>query len=142
MRGVEMNELCTKMDEECAEMRNSMQGWESTANSSSELSARYSDQCRAFEERNTILVRDNERLEDLQFYMMSSMLAGTSLRQHQEGVLMHYCSRAPPKSKPWRVTFRRRRLMKSQRLRSEVEVKIDEPTQTSARQGTNKPTTH
>jgi hypothetical protein len=67
-----------------------MQGRESTANNSSELSARYSDQCRIFEERNTILVMDNERLEDLQFYMMSSVLAGTSLRQQQEGVLMHY----------------------------------------------------
>jgi hypothetical protein len=82
MRGVD--EFCTKMDEECTEMRNSMQGRESTANNSSELSARYSDQCRIFEERNTILVRDNERLEDLQFYLMGSMLAGTSLRQQQE----------------------------------------------------------
>jgi hypothetical protein len=35
-------------------------------------------------------VRDNERLEDLQFYMKRSMLTGTSLRQHQEGVLLHY----------------------------------------------------
>jgi hypothetical protein len=83
MRGVD--ELCTKLDEECEEMMNSMRGWESTASKSSELSpARYKDQCRIFEERNTILVRDNKRPEDLQFYMMSSVLAGTSLRQQQE----------------------------------------------------------
>jgi hypothetical protein len=65
MRGVD--ELCTKLDEECAGMMNEVQGWEATANNSSELSARYSDQCTVFEERNTILVRDNERPEDLQF---------------------------------------------------------------------------
>jgi hypothetical protein len=58
-----------------------MQGWESTICNGSELLAHYSDQCRCFEERNTILVRDNERLEDLQFYMEGSMLAGTSLMQ-------------------------------------------------------------
>jgi hypothetical protein len=59
MRGVD--ELCTKLDEECAEMINSMQGWESAINNGSELLAHYSDQCRGFEEQNTILVRDNER---------------------------------------------------------------------------------
>jgi hypothetical protein len=65
MRGVD--ELCTKLDEECEEMMKGMRGWGSTASRSSELSARYKGQCRIFEERNTILVRDNGRLEDLQF---------------------------------------------------------------------------
>jgi hypothetical protein len=84
MRGVDGP--CTKLGEECAEMTNSMQGWESAINNGSELLAHYSDQCRVFEEQNKILVRDNEGPEDLQFYMVGSMLAGTSLRQQQEGV--------------------------------------------------------
>jgi hypothetical protein len=41
-------------------------------------------------ERNMILVRDNEGPDDLQFYMERIMLAGTGLRQPQEGVLMYY----------------------------------------------------
>jgi hypothetical protein len=68
-RGVD--ELCTKLDEECAKVIISMQGWESAINNGHDLLMEYSDQCRGYKEQNTILLRDN---------MEGSMLAGTSLR--------------------------------------------------------------
>jgi hypothetical protein len=42
MRGVD--ELGTKLDKECGEVINSMQGWESAICNGSELLAHYSDQ--------------------------------------------------------------------------------------------------
>jgi hypothetical protein len=69
-----VDELATKLDKECVEVISSMQGRKPTICNGSELLAHYSDQYRCSEERNTAVVRDNERPGDLRVYMEGGML--------------------------------------------------------------------